>query len=121
MARGNDDAAIDEFRRAIYSVNQGYTRTNVELAEVFLRRHWYPEAIAILQPALRGPLNASNYYVTRTEVHDLLGQAWDSVPGPAARDSAVAHYTMVAKAWARADPMFADRVARARSRITAAR
>ena len=37
-ARGKDEAAIEEFRRAIYSPNQGYTRTNVELAAVLLRR-----------------------------------------------------------------------------------
>lgn len=120
-ARGNDDAAVDEFRRGIYSVNQGYTRTNVELAAVLMRRRQYADAIAILQPALRGPLDASNWYVTRPEVHDLLGQAWDAMPGPAAHDSAVAHYAVVAKSWARADPMFGDRLARARSRLASSK
>jgi hypothetical protein len=86
-----------------------------------MRRRRYGDAIAILQPALRGPLDASNWYVTRTEIHDLLGQAWDGMPGPAAHDSAVVHYAFVAKSWARADPMFADRLARARNRVAGAR
>ncbi|HSQ29771.1 MAG TPA: hypothetical protein VLN49_07975 [Gemmatimonadaceae bacterium] len=46
-------------------------------------------AIAVLQPALRGPLDASNLYVTCTELHELLAQAWDAA---GARDSAAAHY-----------------------------
>jgi DNA-binding SARP family transcriptional activator len=113
-ARGRDDAAADELRRAIYSMNMGYTRTNLSLASVLMRQRKWAEAIAVLQPVLRGPLEASNYYATRTEAHDQLAQAWDSVPGAAARDSAAAHYAVVAKSWARADPIFADRVARAR-------
>ena len=117
-ARRRDDAAADELRRAIYSLNMGYTRTNMALASVLMHQRKWPEAIAVLQPVLRGPLEASNYYVTRTEVHDQLAQAWDSVSGPAARDSAATHYAAVAKSWARADPMFADRVARAKARMS---
>ena len=115
-ARGRDDAAADELRRSIYSMNMGYTRTNMSLAAVLMRQRKWADAIAVLQPVLRGPLEASNYYVTRTEAHDLLAQAWDSMPGPAARDSSRLHYAAVAKSWARADPIFADRVARARNR-----
>ena len=116
-ARRQDDAAVEEYRRAIYSINQGYTRTNFALATVLMRQRKWSDAIAVLQPALRSPLEASNYYVTRTELHELLAQAWEAMPGPAARDSAVAHYTIVAKAWSRADPMFADRSARARAAL----
>ena len=101
-ARRQDDAAVEEYRRAIYSINQGYTRTNFALATVLMRQRKWSDAIAVLQPALRSPLEASNYYVTRTELHELLAQAWEAMPGPAARDSAVAHYTIVAKAWSRA-------------------
>ena len=115
-ARGNDDAAIEEFRRAIYSWSMGYTRTNIALATVLIRQRRHADAIAALQPVLHGPLESSNYYVTRTEAHDLLAQAWDGVPGAAAHDSAAAHYAIVAESWQRADPIFAERVARARSR-----
>jgi predicted Zn-dependent protease len=116
-ARGQNDEAADEFRRAIYSMNMGYTRTNMSLASVLMRQRKWADAIAVLQPVLRGPLEASNYYVTRTEAHEMLAQAWDSVGTPTARDSAGAHYAAVAKSWARADPSFADRVARARARM----
>ena len=66
-------------------------------------------------PAARAAesLEALNYYVTRTELHEVLAQAWAEVPGAVARDSARAHYAIVAKAWSRADPMFRDRLARA--------
>jgi tetratricopeptide (TPR) repeat protein len=120
-ARGDDSAAIVEFRRAIYSVNMGYTRTTVALATVLMRQRRWPEAIAVLQPALRSPLESSNYYVTRTELHDKLAQAWERMPGAAARDSAAAHAAIAAKAWARADPPFADRLARVRSRVVGSR
>jgi DNA-binding SARP family transcriptional activator len=113
-ARGDNDASVAEFRKAVYSINQGYTRTNMSLADVLMRQRKWPEAIAVLQPVLRGPLESSNYYVTRTEAHYRLGEAWEATAGAAARDSAAAHYAIVAKAWARADPIFADRVARAR-------
>ncbi|HUQ80552.1 MAG TPA: AAA family ATPase [Gemmatimonadaceae bacterium] len=116
-ARGRDDAAVAELRQAIYSINMGYTRTNVVLAQVLMRQRKPAEAIAVLQPALRGTLEASNYYVTRTEVHDMLAQAWDQMPGPAARDSARAHYAVLAKAWERADASFSTRVAAAKSRL----
>jgi hypothetical protein len=59
------------------------------------------EAAAILQPALRGVLEASNLYVTHTELHALLGRAWDAAGAP---DSAAAHYRWAAAAWRRADP-----------------
>jgi len=72
------------------------------------------EAVAVLQPALRGSVESSNLYVTRTELHELLAQAWDAANG---RDSAVAHYRVVASAWKRADPLFQPRRARAEARV----
>jgi predicted Zn-dependent protease len=97
----------------------GYTRTNVVLAQVLMRQRKPAEAIAVLQPALRGTLEASNYYVTRTELHDMLAQAWAQIPGAAARDSARAHSAVVVRSWDRADPIFSARVAAARSRLAA--
>jgi len=117
-ARGDDRAAIEEFEAAIYSRPAGYTRTNFELARVYLRGRRPREAVAILQPVLRGPLDASNLYVNRIELHELLAQAWDSVGRP---DSAAAHYAVVARTWAAGDPSFKARAERARLRAATLR
>jgi tetratricopeptide (TPR) repeat protein len=123
VARGRDSAAIAELRRSVFSWSYGYTRTNVALAALFMRQRRPREAVAVLQPALRGSIEASNYYVTHTELHDLLGQAWDAVGDAPARDSAAAHFTQAARAWNRADPTFASRISRQRAgaRATPAR
>lgn len=63
-------------------------------------------------------LDASNLYVNRVEVHELLARAWDDA---GVRDSAAAHYAVVAKAWANADSAFAARRDVARSRAAGAR
>ena len=134
-ARRRDDEAIAEFRQAIDSPTSGYTRTNYELARVLLRRARPAEAVAALQPVLRGTLEGSNYYLTTTDAHELLAEAWDTLgtkPGAsaalsvrvsptAARDSAVAHYRWVARAWARGDAPFAARAARAEARAATLR
>jgi hypothetical protein len=71
----------------------------------------------VLQPAFRGPVEASNFYVSRTDIHELLGQAWAAVGDAAARDSAAAHYALVVKAWSRADSTFAARKQAATSEL----
>jgi hypothetical protein len=78
-----------------------------------MRLHQPREAIAILSPALRGAIEAQNLYVNRIELHELLGQAWDSA---GQRDSAVAHYSTVARAWNAADPPLKSRGDRCRER-----
>jgi DNA-binding SARP family transcriptional activator/tetratricopeptide (TPR) repeat protein len=115
-ARGDDAGAISELKSAIYSLTEGYTRTNYELARVYLRDHRVREAIAALQPVLRGTLEASNLYLNRTEVHELLAQAWDAA---GVRDSAATHYAWVTKAWAAADPSLTPRLQAARTRLAA--
>jgi tetratricopeptide (TPR) repeat protein len=115
-ARHDDAAAISEFRSAIYSPNVGFTRINYELARVYLRANRPRDAVAALQPALRGAMEASNLYLNRTEIHELLGQAWEAA---GVRDSAVAHYSWVAKAWSAADPALAPRVQAVRARLAA--
>ena len=117
-ARGrNADAAV-EFRSAIYSLTNGYTRTNLELSRVLLRDGRPREAVEVLQPALRGSIEGSNLYVIRTELHEALARAWDAV---GARDSAIAHYDLVAQRWSAGDPAFKARAATARSRADALR
>jgi predicted Zn-dependent protease len=112
-ARGQDEAAALELRRAVISWNMGYTRVNMALAKVLLRMGRAREAVTVLQPALRGSLEGSNTYVSRTDIHEALGEAWAAVGGSAARDSSRAHYAVVVRAWQRADPSFAERKARA--------
>ena len=87
-ARGRDAEAVEAFRRAIFSWNMGYTRTNYELARALLRLGRAEEAVAALQPALRGSLEVNNSYITHTTLHRLLAEAWRAV-GHA--DSARAH------------------------------
>jgi predicted Zn-dependent protease len=109
-AARRDEDAIREFRAAVYSWSLGYTRINYELAKVLLRQRRPREAVAALQPALRGEIDAANLWITRTELHEALAQAFDAT---GQRDSAAVHYRAVVKAWARADPAFHERRARA--------
>ncbi|HEX6052321.1 MAG TPA: BTAD domain-containing putative transcriptional regulator [Gemmatimonadaceae bacterium] len=102
-AEGRHDDAVREYRSAIHSPSLGFTRANYELAGSLLRLGRPLEAAAALQPALRGEIDAANLYVTRTEIHERLAQAFDAA---GVRDSAARHYGAVVKAWARADPAF---------------
>jgi DNA-binding SARP family transcriptional activator/TolB-like protein len=117
-SRGDDAGAIAELKLSIYSVTQGYTRANYELARLYLRDRRPRDAVAILQPVLRGTLEASNLYVSRADVHELLAQAWDAV---GVRDSASAHLAWLVKAWAGPDPVLAGRAQAARVRLAALR
>ena len=110
VAAGRDEDAVRRFRAAIYSPSLGFTRVNFELARALLRLNRSREAIATLQPALRGAADASNLYISRTELHELLAEAFDRA-GMA--DSAAVHYRAVVKAWQRADPQFHGRRSRA--------
>src|SRR5688500_6445774 len=105
-ARGDDEGAVRELRAAVYSLTGGYTRTNLELGRALLRRGRAADAVGVLQPALRSGLEASGLYVTRTELHELLARAWAAVGTAPARDSAAAHYTHVANAWAAGEPAY---------------
>ena len=110
--RGLVDAAIDEYEAAVYSLRLGYTRTNYELAQLYLQKRRPRDAVRVLQPALRGGLDGSNLYVSRTEIHDLLAHAFDAAGAP---DSSAAHYAVVADAWAAADPSLQRRAEWARA------
>ncbi|HEX6051919.1 MAG TPA: hypothetical protein VFZ21_21770, partial [Gemmatimonadaceae bacterium] len=109
---GDFEGAAASFRRAIFSPNLGYTRTNLELSRALLRTGRAPEAVATLQSALRGHSDGSNLYANRTELHEALADAWAAAGGA---DSARAHYRVVADAWANGDPPFRARAARARA------
>jgi tetratricopeptide (TPR) repeat protein len=114
--RGQLQAAAQEFRRAIYSPTSGYTRTNLELARVLMARKQAGEAVVVLRAALRGGLEASNLYVTRTELQEELGRAWEAA---GERDSAAVQYRRVLHAWQQADPLLHARRARVAARLKA--
>ena len=109
-ASGDDAGAVEEFRASIRTWTLGYTRSNVEMAGSLLRLRRPTEAVAALQPALRGGVEAANLYVSRTALHELLAQAWEAANQP---DSAAAHYSIVARVWRAGDPPFRARAARA--------
>jgi predicted Zn-dependent protease len=115
-ARGQTAEAADAFRRAIHSRTAAYTRTNLELATVILALNRPLDAVDILQPAFRGSLEASNFYVTHTELHAALGRAWDAA---GRTDSAAVHYRWVVQALRSADPPFHARRDSVRARLLA--
>jgi DNA-binding SARP family transcriptional activator/lipopolysaccharide biosynthesis regulator YciM len=99
-AAGRCEDAVREFQAAIHSPTMGFTRVNYELARCLIRIGRPKEAIATLQSALRGDIDAGALYVTHTELHEALAQAFDQAR---MTDSAAAHYHAVIKAWQRAD------------------
>jgi DNA-binding SARP family transcriptional activator/TolB-like protein len=114
--QGRHAEAVEAFRRAVISWSDGFTRINFELARSLMVLGKPQEAIAALQPALRGALDASNLYLTRTEIHELLAQAFVAA---GQRDSAAAHYRAVVEAWEKADAQFQPRLQAARSWLAA--
>ena len=112
-ARKDLVGAEAEFRSAIFSWPAGYTATNYDLALVLLELNRPREAITVLQPALRGKVDASNFYVTHTQTHELLARAWDAAGRP---DSAAVHHAWVARAWENGDAPYRERAALARRR-----
>jgi len=110
-AAGRHEDAVRQYRQAIYSPSLGFTRVNYELGRSLMALGRPVEAVAALQPALRGEVDAANLYVTRTDLHEVLAQAFAAA---GVRDSAAFHYRAVVKAWDRADPAFHARRAAAR-------
>jgi DNA-binding SARP family transcriptional activator/TolB-like protein len=112
--QGLHEAAIDEFRRAIFSPVAGYTRTNYELARALMETGRPEEAITTLEQALRGPIGASGYYLTTTELHELLARALIS----AGREADARHHLMrVYQAWRDGEPEYRVRAEEARQRL----
>jgi DNA-binding SARP family transcriptional activator/predicted Zn-dependent protease len=110
-ARHDWAGAESEFRLAISSPNLGFTRINFELARTLVAQNRPREAIPILQSALRGGLEASNYYVTHPELHEALGRAFALTGQP---DSARVHRAVVSAAWSSGDAPYRARAADAR-------
>lgn len=115
-ARGDVARAEQEFRASIWSWTDGYTRENYELARALIELGRPAEAVYPLQAALRGDLQSSNLYITRTELHEQLARAFEA---SGQRDSALAHYRAVEQAWRQADPNVRARWQRARNAVLA--
>lgn len=109
-ARGDSERSLNELSRAIYSRSEGYTRANFELARAQLGAGQPRAAVALLNSALRGPVEASSFYLTRTELHELLAQSFEAAGLP---DSAATQYAIVARTWKNGDPPFRRRAAAA--------
>lgn len=111
--QGRHVEAVDAFRRSLFSLTDGYTRTNLMMARSLLILHRPAEAIAVLRPAIHGGVDGSNSYVSRTELHEALAQAFEQ---SGQQDSARSHWLAVESAWRRADPRFRDRYLLAREK-----
>ena len=107
---GRHEDAVREYQSAMFAPSLGFTRINYELAKSLVALGRPSEAVGVLQAALRGVMDASNLYVSRTELHELLAESFDQA---GMRDSAAVHYRAVVNAWRRADPEFQERKARA--------
>jgi tetratricopeptide (TPR) repeat protein len=103
---GNHDAAVHPYRAAMESPAYGYTRINYELARSLIAVGRPAEAVPVLQAVLRGGIQGSGLYLTRTETHELLAHAFER---SGQRDSAIAHYTIVERNWRDADPFLRAR------------
>ena len=105
------EAALAEFRAAVHSPTFGYTRINYEIGRSALALNRPREGIPMVQAALRGGIEGAGFYVTRTELHEMLARLFEA---DHQRDSAAAHYAIVERAWRSADPSFKARYAAAR-------
>jgi tetratricopeptide (TPR) repeat protein len=114
VARGQDQAAVGELRRASISPVIGFTRIHYEMGRALLRLGRASEAVDALRATVHGPLEGSNLYVTHTDLRALLGQASDSA---GIRDSALVQYRQVLKAWQRADSSLGPRAEAVRARV----
>lgn len=105
---GRLEEAEEAFRHALFSPISGYSRTNYELARTLLELGRPEDAVPVLEAALRGPVGASGYYLTRTELHELLGHALEEAGRV---EEAAVHYDWARAAWSRGDPEFRRRAA----------
>jgi DNA-binding SARP family transcriptional activator/tetratricopeptide (TPR) repeat protein len=110
-ARRDWTGAERELRLATSSPNLGFTRINLELSRTLLAQGRPRDAVPVLQSALRGGFEGSNFYITGAELHESLGRAFAAA---GERDSARAHNALLAAAWHSGDAPFRLRASRAR-------
>jgi tetratricopeptide (TPR) repeat protein len=120
-SRGFSYEAAQAFEKAMTSPSDGFSRTNYELAAIWLRLKRPKDAIPMLQAAIRGSFEGGNLYVTRPS----CTSGWLK-PGrlPVERTARQVHYREVVRAWEKADSLLIPRragAARALTRLTASR
>ena len=113
QAQGRHAEAVDAFQRSLFSLTDGYTRTNLMMARSLLELRRPAEAIAVLRPAIHGGVDGSNTYTSRTELHEAMAESFEQA-GQA--DSARFHWRAVESAWRQADPQFRQRYLTARGK-----
>ena len=113
IVTGKDLDAEQELRAAMFSRTEGFSRVNFELGRLYLRHARPRAALDVIEAALRGPIDASSYYVTQTELRELLAQAYDTL---GIADSAAMLYHEVASAWSGADEPYRQRATMAAQR-----
>jgi DNA-binding SARP family transcriptional activator/tetratricopeptide (TPR) repeat protein len=99
-AAGRHAEAVQSYERAMFSPTNGYALLNLHHARSLLALNRSRDAIALLQPPLRGPLDAGNFYVPQTDLRLELGRAFEQAAMP---DSAAVQYRLVLAAWSHAD------------------
>ena len=110
-ARGDDDAAVTAFERALSGSGADFARANLALAALHLKHNRPSEAIVALQPAARGWfLESTNLHSSLTEVHERLAHAYDAA---GMSDRAAVHWRRVARSWSDADAQFSLRLRQA--------
>ena len=117
-ARGQLGKAEAEYRMALVSPNEDYSRINLELGKTLVAEDRPRDAIPILEGPLHGPVEASSYYLTFAQLHATIGFAFDRA-GQA--DSAIAHYRWALAAWHNADPELRPQVDAIARRLRALR
>lgn len=96
LSRQDDhEAALREFRLAMFFPSHGFTRINAELANSLVALGRPREAIPVLRAALHGELGEPELLVTRTEIHERMAAAFERA-GEA--DSAAYHRAIVTRA-----------------------
>jgi len=118
LARHDTVAAMHTLERAMFSRTMGYTRSNLLLARLLLTRGDARKAADLLRAALQGSLGSSNFYVTHTELHETLGDAYALL---GKTDSARAHWSWVSVALAHADSAAKPRYQAALNHLAGAR
>jgi DNA-binding SARP family transcriptional activator/tetratricopeptide (TPR) repeat protein len=103
VLQGDTAEAEREFRAAIYSVSGGFSRVNLELARILRASGRADEAVSLLEAALRGPIDGSGLYLTRSKLRLELARALHAA---GRSEQASEHLAWVARAWERADPEY---------------
>jgi len=105
--------AAATFRQALVANDDNAVIIYYDLAKSLIASGRPAAAIAPLVAALSGPVSAAGLAVTRTELQELLGTAYELT---GKRDSAIVAYTNALGAWQSADPQFDARRAALKAR-----